>query len=49
MDVTGVVAFAVLLDAAVGPGSRYDLVAGALTTVLLPWRLHRQGRHDDRC
>jgi hypothetical protein len=47
--ITGIVAFFVLLDVVVGLGGRYDLVAGALATVLLLWWLHRRGRHDDRC
>jgi hypothetical protein len=40
--VTGILAFFVLLDVAVGLGGRYDLTVGALVMAFALWRLSRR-------
>ena len=44
--VTGILAFFILLDAAVGLGGRYDLTVGAVGLALGLWWLHRRERRQ---
>ncbi|MCO8273650.1 hypothetical protein M1L60_23935 [Actinoplanes sp. TRM 88003] len=46
--VTGVLAFFLVLDIAVGLGGRYDLSLGALAVAFGLWKLHKKGLTPDR-